>query len=198
MITPNAEFIEKNYGQTVGLLDRFKLEPLQKLLENFSTEYAVAPASTNKEYHCAFPGGLCYHNLCVLQWAGKFGGAVGITNKESLLKVSILHDIGKVGEEGKPYYMQTQEKWKRDKGWMYEINPDLTSIKVPQRSLYLAQKYDIPLTQDEYMAILLADGQLDETNRYYRYKEPELATIMHYSVYWARLEAKKKLVRWDI
>ena len=198
MITPNEQFIEKNYGQTVALLSKFKLEALQKLIENFSVEYACAPASTNKEYHCAFPGGLCYHNLCVLQYAGKFASAVGSDKftKESLLKVAILHDIGKVGEEGNPYYIQTIESWKREKGWFYEINTELQRLKLPQRSLFLAQQFNVPLTTEEYTAILLADGQLDEANSFYKYKEPPLATIIHFATYWARLESKNKVVDW--
>lgn len=198
-ITPNEEFIEKNYNQTVHLLDDFGLEPVRKLIENYATEYAVAPASTDAAYHYAFPGGLCYYNLCVLQYIGRFASAAGkdLFTKASLLKVSILHDIGKVGEPDKPYYIPTTERWKWERGIYYDFSPDIQKIKIPQRSLYLAQEHSIPLSRDEYMAILLADGQLDETNRFYKYKEPPLATILHFAVYWARLDAKNKEVNWN-
>jgi len=195
-IKPTSEFIQNNYKKTIGLLQQFKLTELEKLVENFAEEYATAPASTDEKYHCAFPGGLCYHNLHVLQWLGRFNGAMTTEDspaldKASMLKVAVLHNFAKVGEEGKPFYLPTREQWKTERGIFFESNQDLPYLRIPQRSLYLAQTHGVPLTQDEYLAILLADGQLDEVNRPYKYKEPKLATALHYAVYWSRNLAKE-------
>jgi hypothetical protein len=196
VIVPDFDFIKKHYDKTIELLEIHKLDSLKKLIESFSDEYAIAPASGQKEYHSSFPGGLCYHNLHVLQWLGRFASAMGNFDKETLLKVALLHDIGKLGEAGKPYYIKCEDAWKINKGYYYDINPQLQYMKMSQRSLCLAQAASISLTQDEYLAILLADGQLDETNAHYKYKEPKLATVLHYSVYWARSIEKENDVRW--
>jgi hypothetical protein len=127
--------------------------------------------------------------LDILNSAGSF-------DKTSLLKIAILHDIGKIGEAGTPYYLKCEDAWKISKGHYYDINPKLQYMKMSQRSLCLAQYAGISLNQDEYLAILLADGQLDETNAHYKYKEPKLATVMHYAVYWARSTEKDNEVKW--
>jgi hypothetical protein len=197
-IVPNEDFIKKHYDKTMALLAQYQLSELTGLLETFSEEYAVCPASSKKEYYSAFPGGLAYHNLHVLQWVGRFAGSMGadLFTKKSLLTTSILHSFGKVGLKDQPYYLKTLEEWKLKKGIYYEINPDLVYMKVPQRSLFLAQQAGVPLNEEEYLAILLADGHLDETNAHYRYKEPKLATVLQYAVHWARKIEKEKKVNW--
>lgn len=196
VITPDETFVKKHFDKTMALLKAHEQEGLMELIESFSEEYAMAPASGRKEFHSAFPGGLCYHNLHVLQWLGRFAGQMGGFDKAKLLRAAILHDFGKVGEKGKPYYIRVKDNWKLSKGIYYDINPDVTYMKMPQRSLFLAQQSGLVLEQDEYLAILLADGQLDETNDHYKYKEPDLATALHYAVYWARRVEKENQVKW--
>jgi len=198
IIVPNEEFVKKNYVKTITLHQQFELSDLVKLIENFAEEYATTPASTDEKYHCAFPGGLAYHNLYVLQWIGRFAGAMGADkfSKKSLLKVSILHSVGKLGDVDIPYYLPVSEDWKIKKGIYFEFNPLLSYMKIPQRSLYLAQKFGVELSEEEYLAVLLADGQLDETNRPYKYKDPNLAVVLQNAVYWARREAKNLKVNW--
>ena len=69
-------------------------------------------------------------------------------------------------------------------------------MKVPHRSLFLAQKYGIELTQDEYLAVLLSDNQADDANSTYKYKEPSLAISLRYAIHWATQVAKQKEVKW--
>lgn len=197
-INPDAAFIEKHYDRTIHLLDQFGLSDLRSLVERFAEEYALCPASSHRDYHSAFPGGLAYHNLHVLQWVSKFAGIMGAErfSKESLLKISILRNFGKVGVEGIPYYVKTNDDWKIRKGIYYDTNPDITYMKIPQRSLYLAQESGVHLTEDEYLAVLLSDGHRDETNAHYRYKEPDLATVLEYAAYWARKTEEKQSVSW--
>jgi len=92
MIVPNEEFIERNYNKTLELInttvvDSNRKNKLLKMIEHFGERYAVAPASTRKDNHSAFPGGLCYHNLHVLQWIDKFQSvmAPGQFSNETLL-----------------------------------------------------------------------------------------------------------------
>ncbi len=198
IIVPDEIFIQKHYDKTIALLAQYQLSELTNLIESFSEEYALCPASSRKEYHSAFPGGLAYHNLHVLQWLGRFAGALGpdLFEKKGLLKVALLQSFGKVGVKDTPYYLKVEDSWKVQKGIYYDINPDITYMKIPQRSLYLAQEANVSLTEDEYLAILLVDGQLDETNAHYKYKEPKLAAVLQYAVHWARKTEKDKKVGW--
>lgn len=203
-ITPDFEFIKKNYDKTLELIKKvYKTEdekvfvpPLLRMIESLGERYAICPASSNKDYYSAFPGGLCYHNLHVLQWIGRFASIMAPKeySPETLLKVSILHSIGKIGDWNLDLYLPVQEDWKKKNGTYYDVNSDIQFMKIPQRSLYLASQYNVPLTQEEYLAILLSEGQNDDENAQYRYRETKLSIILHYANYWAqRLERENKI-----
>jgi len=71
-ITPNEEFIKKNYDSTLSLIATvFKdsypegKSELYQTICRLGERYALCPASAKKEHYSAFPGGLAYHNLQV-------------------------------------------------------------------------------------------------------------------------------------
>lgn len=194
-IIPDEEFIKKNFEKTLSLIDSTIVsERKQKILDLFSffdTRYATAPASQQKSYYSAFSGGLCFHNLNVLQWVGRFAGMMAKDefSNETLLVISLLHDIGLLGTKETEYFLPQTNKWKKDQGVMFEINPEISFVKIPHRSLFLLQRFEVKLTEDEYLAILLQDGQMDNSNEHYKFKEPKLADILQISKSYAmRLE----------
>lgn len=186
-IEPNEEFIKKNYEKTLSLIkDTVKSDRKQKILDLFSAfqiRLATCPASNQKNYYSAFPGGLIFHNLNILQWVGRFASLIAKDefSNETLLVVSFLHNLGILGSKQKEYFLPQTNTWKKDQGTLYEINENISFIKVPHRSLFLLQNYGIELTEDEFLAILLQDGQGDETNRHYNFKENKLAQILQFA-----------------
>lgn len=186
-IIPDEAFIKKNYEKTISLIETTVVsDRKQKILDLFSffdTRYAVAPASQNRSYYSAFQGGLAYHNLNILQWVGRFASLMAKDefSNETLLVVSLLHSIGVLGTLDKEYFLPQTNKWKKDQGALFEINEDISFVKIPHRSLFLLQRLEVKLTEDEYLAILLQDGQGDETNRHYNFKEPKLAQILQFA-----------------
>lgn len=199
-INPTEEFIRRNYEKTAELLKKvYSTEsPLLKLVQDLGERYALCPASSHKDYYSAFPGGLCYHNLHVLQWMNRFAAimAPNLYSSETLLKLSILHDIGKIGDQKDDLYLPTNEDWKRRNGQYYDVNPNMQFMRIPQRSLFLATQYGIPLTQEEYLAIMLYEGQEDEANSTYKYREPKLATILYFASTWAQKIEKENIIQW--
>ncbi len=201
-IVPNEEFLERNYNKTLEIIEKTIEDPSRRLalLDMFKAlgeRYATAPASSRKEYHAAFPGGLCYHSLHVLQWIGKLAGvmAPGEFSNETLLVVSLLHDIGKVGDLEDLYVPNTSD-WHVQRGMFYEVNEKIPYMRIPMRSIYLAQHWGIRLTQQEYMAILLSEGQYDQGNASYKYREPKLATLLHMAKLWAMKVEKTKDIQY--
>jgi hypothetical protein len=194
-IKPDEEFIKKNYETTIKLIEEASLGGL---IDGLGERYAICPASSRKEYYSSFPGGLAYHNLFVRFWMQKFADlmAPGEITPQSITKLSLLHEIGKVGTTEEDYYTPQESDWHRERGIYYEVNPNLQYMKIPQRSLFLAQQHLIPLTQDEYLAILLHDGQHDEANKAYKFKEPKLAVVLQTAVQWARKLEKENTVLW--
>ena len=186
-IIHDEEFVKRNFEKTLSLIkDTVKSDRKEKILSLFDTfqvRYATAPASQQKTYHSAFLGGLCFHNLNVLQWVGRFASLMAkdeFTN-ETLLVVSLLHDIGLIGNRDKEYFIPQTSDWHLKQGLMYEINKDIDFVKTAHRSLFLLQEFDIKLSKDEFVAILLQDGQTDHSNQHYSNKEPKLAQILQFA-----------------
>lgn len=149
-------------------------EKVLAMLEDLGEEMALAPASGKNWYHGAYAGGYIVHVMKVVKAALKvkalyesLGGEVDFTDEE-LIFSALFHDLGKVGLKGKPNYLVQDSDWHRkNQGSMYKNNPELDFMLIPDRSLFLLQKYGITLTQKEFLAIMLHDGLYEETNKPY-------------------------------
>ena len=94
--------------------------------------------------------------------------------RASITIACLFHDLGKVGDHEQDYYVKLsrENEWKREKwGQHYDYNDALTYMTVPQRGLWLLQHFGVRLAQDEYLAILLNDGQYCAENKPYAMKE---------------------------
>lgn len=118
-----------------------------------------SPASTMLSLHNAFPGGLVDHLLRVAGYAVKLNDMLpeGLKQtKESVIRVSLLHSIGKTG-----LYTPCKSDWHiKNQGKMYEFNEDLTSMTIGERSVYYMisnNQCDGWLSDIEYQAILNYD-----------------------------------------
>lgn len=184
----------KSYFSEKYLKDRS--QPFLGFLDEVEECLAIAPASSRTEYHMAFPGGLVDHSLRVLQNSLILAKAFGYDLKtDSLIVASLLHDIGKiglpVGDSFQPFYIPQESQWHREKlGQMYVYNDQLHFMTTRDRSLYLVQHYKLPVTMDEWVAIMLNDGYSLEANKPYQLKEPLLATIVMQADYNATLQEK--------
>lgn len=163
------------------------------IVDHFGDRLAMCPASAKKDYHCAYPGGLVEHSLRVYAYAKKMSRELLKTqvSHESLRLVCLFHDLGKVGDVDKPYYVdQTSDYW-RDRGNLYEYNLACLKMTTTHRTLFLLQHFGLRLDSDEWRAILLCDGQYVDENKYYRMKEPRLAVLAHQADMNATLEEKE-------
>jgi len=198
VIVPDEVFIENNIKKTLKLIETTlgQDDPLYAFISKNSETYALCPASPKIEYPSCFPGGLAYHNLFVHFWFKKFSTIMTADKipASSLVKVSILHDIGKLGVDNKEYYIFAQEDWKKKKGIYYETNPKLSYSKINHRSLYIAQQNNISLTEDEYYTILLDDGTYDESIKDYKHKTCKMAIVFEYALRWARKLEEENIV----
>jgi len=182
-----AELIKKNYDTFVKLCGALgdRSEVVLAMVDHFGERLALTPASSRKEFHCAFPGGLVDHSLRVLANANnliKIWETDEDIPKESLILSALFHDFGKVGglEEGEDLYLHETSEWHRNVlGRMYTHNSDIAYMTTSDRALWLMQQFDVKLTQDEWLAIKLNDGHEADENRPYRMKESVLALIIH-------------------
>ena len=112
--------------------------------------------------------------------------------KASIVKAAFLHDLGKVGDGTEPYYLPQDNDWRRENlGEMFTINWEMTKrhyLPVPVRSLWFAQQYGVPLTQEEYQAVIASDGPETVMGKAVSaIRETPLAMIVHFADKWVSL-----------
>ena len=150
----------------------------QKLLDfysKFEDRIILMPASNNKKYHSAFPGGYVDHVNRVVKGAlatydvwESFGCDMSTFTQEELVFSAINHDLGKAGDAEHEAYIPQTDNWRRDKlGEDYMFNKKLAFAGVPDRGLFLLQEHDIKYTFNEMIAIQTHDGLYDSANEKY-------------------------------
>ena len=178
-----AEQISKNYQKHLKIIDTYigdRADSIKSMLKHMEETYMMAPASGKTWYHNAFPGGYVDHVNRVVQYAVeqhrlyiKMGGTVDYT-EEQLVFAALFHDLGKIGDGDKPNYIPQTDKWRQDKlSEMYTYNPDLDFMLIPDRSLFILQKFGIKVDQKEFLGIRCHDGVFDKANEAYFFSNVE-------------------------
>lgn len=178
-----AEQISKNYDKHLKIIEHYlggRAIPVKEMLKQMEDTYVMAPASSKTWYHNAFAGGYVDHVNRVIQFALKqkelyqeMGGEVDFTD-EQLVFSALFHDLGKIGDGDKPNYIPQTDKWRQDKlSEMYTYNPDLDFMLIPDRSLFILQKFGIKVDQKEFLAIRCHDGVYDKANEAYFFSNVE-------------------------
>lgn len=161
----NQETIIKNtkkYFETANKLGFMTEELIQFLGESF----IKAPASSMTDFHNAFEGGLIDHLLRVTKYAVLINKSLPVeeqVNEISLIKVCLLHQIGK-----SILYVPCTSEWHRkNQGKMFEFNETLVSMRVGERSIYYATNNGVKLTEEEFSAILFFDKTDDKMSEFH-------------------------------
>lgn len=179
----NAETVLK----LVSRLPKPRNEQVKDLLEGPLGEvYFTTPASTSTDYHACYPGGLAEHSLNVTANLKKLASALcpDRYSEGDLIFAGLLHDLGKVGDGENEYYLERDSKWHRDRGILYELNPKCSRMPVGERTIYLLQRADITLTEEEFVAFRIVEADPQEAT-HYRYHEPSLALLLSWSNRWS-------------
>jgi len=182
-MTLTPEEITANFDKFRSLCEKLgdRSESALNLVDSLGERLALCPASSRVDFHNCMVGGLVDHSLRVLSNAMKLCKAFGWeVQKDSLIIGCLFHVFDEVADHEKDYYVPQDSNWHREKlGEMYKHNKDMQYMTVPDRGVWLCQHFGLKLTQAEFLAIKLNDGQYDETNAPYKMKEPKLADIVH-------------------
>jgi 23S rRNA maturation-related 3'-5' exoribonuclease YhaM len=171
------------------------IEGLIKYMEQIG--YFEAPCSGGN--HLAKEGGLAEHSWNVnsimnAMYETVVGGDCVIP-QYSIDIVSLLHDLGKCGDYGKPNYVENWIKSrKKDKNGEYplvrsekkpyETNKDLLYVPHEVRSIKIASRF-IHLTENEEWAILMHNGLYGDFKYAIQGKETPLYLLLHSADMWA-------------
>lgn len=174
----SAEQIQQNLNRFYELINKYitgdRKDQLIEFYKSVEDVLTLAPASTKIDHHNCFPGGYVDHVIRVVEaslvlekvW-DKFGQVKKYTTEE-LVFSAINHDLGKLGTNDQPVYIQNDSQWHIEKqGILYKYNPSVTHMRISDRSLFYLQQYGIQVSENEYLAIKLHDGLYEEGNKPY-------------------------------
>jgi hypothetical protein len=182
-----VEDVEKQWDIVMGLINEYisspRKEALIKMYESMADKICTAPASSHSTRHNCWPGGYIDHVIrvcnCAIKlyntWA-EMGANVSNYSIEEVVFAALNHDLGKVGSSTDEYYIPNDSDWHVKRGQIYKINPKLTFMKVPDRSIYLLQEHGVVFSENEYLSIKLHDGLYSKGNESYLMAgQPEFA-----------------------
>lgn len=160
----------------------------EELTTFLGQDFIKAPASTMKDLHNAFEGGLIDHLLRVTKYAVSLNDSIlpddQKIDKKSLVKVGLLHQIGKAH-----LYTPCTSEWHiKHQGKMYDF-ADVVSMRVGERSAFYVLTHGIKLTEEEYQAIINYDK--DESDKQAKYHTNTLGEILKIANQLAIMEEKK-------
>jgi hypothetical protein len=174
------EKIKKNWETYESLCKKAVKHGMGDLLESLGERLATCPASPRADQYCAYPGGLIEHILEVTSNMRKLAKVYELSlDIKSILKVGLLHDLGKVGDLNNTFYVDQDSDWHREKlGQFYKYNDELSKMSITHQTLFLLQHFGITLTREEWIAIQLSGGSHFEENRFYVGAEPSLGLVL--------------------
>lgn len=159
----------------------------------------------SSRFHLAEPGGLAEHSLNVCKTALTLAatlyakpGLYAPTNElfQSIIISALLHDLGKVGQYGKPGYtiekvlLPDEVPGAQYPTPQYHTNKELLYVPHEIRSVAIAQHY-IALTEEEQFAILYHNGLYGELQSI-KGKETPLYMLLHFADMWASRVIEKE------
>lgn len=185
-----------------SLLQLSGREGMNGLLETMNEMgFYESPCST--QYHLAYEGGLAEHSLNVYELMKSLADLLyPELPHSSIIICSLLHDLGKAGQFGKPGYVPNYTKGRatkanpnpepvRSASKPYASNPDLLYLDHEVRSIQIAGKY-IELTEEENWAILMHNGMYGTYKYQIQGKETPLYLLLHMSDMWASRVVEKE------
>ena len=177
----DVEKIESDWTMFQNLTQKLDDENINTLLDELSEKIIMCPASAREDSHGCHAGGLILHSLMVTNAMRKINSSLNLgVDTASILKVGLLHEIGKIGSRTEDYFLNQDSKWHKEKlGQMYKYNENLPKMTVSHRTLFLLQSYGVTLTREEWEAIATSQGHHLDENKFYAYSKEPLTKLLH-------------------
>ena len=195
--------IKKNRDLIIQQLLKTKRPGVSDLLD-YMDDCGFYEAPCSSQYHLCEKGGLAQHSIYVLAAAIRVRHALAPeVPEESIIICSLLHDLGKCGQFGKPGYVPNMLKPRATKAnpdpepvqsdkKPYISNPDLMQVDHEIRSVQIIGQHMI-LTEDENWAILMHNGLYGSFRYQIPGKETALYLILHFADMWASRIVEKEV-----
>ena len=163
----NTEELITQYEKYIEILGKVCPEDqVQKISDSLGERLAIAPRSTLAK-DGGNPGALISFLLDTASAAKKVSSALGC-NVKSAVKVSLLHELGKIGSLENDLFIIQDSDWHREKlGQHYKYNEECTKMTIPHRTLLLLQHFNVNLNEEEFVALLTSQGMHYDDCKFY-------------------------------
>lgn len=184
--------------QIKELLLETRREGMESLISGIE-ENGFFEAPCSGQYHLSCEGGLAEHSLNVYKVMDNLALDIYRESyskiRKSIIICALLHDLGKMGQFGKPNYVPNMLKGrptkanpnpepKQSETKPFKTNPELMYIDHEIRSIVIANEY-IELTEEEQQAILWHNGLYGPFKYEIQGKETPLYLLLHFADMWA-------------
>ena len=161
-----AEQILEQFEKYTDVLKKVVGTPsTKKLISLLGDRLAMSPRGLTEETGGA-PGGLIDFGLKVASAAKSLSNDFGET--KSLVKVALLHELGRSGDLTEELYLIQDSDWHRDKlGQTYKYNELCSKMNIAHRTLWLLSHLGIELTKEEWIAVNVSQGLHLPENQFY-------------------------------
>ena len=176
----DLENVKLKWEKYQSLCAKLKDENIDIFLEFMGERIIMCPSSLRESEHNCGPGGLVQHALDVALAMKSINTALKLeVPTSSILKVALFHEIGKIGDEENPWVVEQDSEWHREKlGQNYKYSESTQKMSISHRTLFLLQRFNIKLTQEEWIAIQISPGSHYEENRFYAGNETALGILL--------------------
>ena len=174
-----AEQISTNFDKLIKISDQYfsgiRLEKTTKMYGDLGDTLALMPASSFEHFHSCYPGGHVVHTLNVIKFSiyvyklWKMCGAdLSNFTIEELVFSAMFHDLGKAGNIKFEKYIPNDSSWHvKNQGRFYKLNPELQMMPDNQRSMYLLQKFNIEVSENEFISIMAHEALYNDDSKAY-------------------------------
>lgn len=185
------EKINSNYATFIDKLSNIGVNTEQLVNLIGEEKLKKATYAINSDSGMAFDGSLIYFSLCkIAKLAILINNQVFSSikvNQDSLLKVSLLHQISK-----SLMFEENDSQWeKTNRGLLYKYSKLEGALRCGERSAYICLKCGIDLTPEEFEAMKIIDKDSDDN--YSKYFSSPLSLILKSAVDLTAAEARINL-----
>ena len=174
------DLIVEHYEKYYSLLKRvFDSEKVENMFEALGDRIALCPLS-HVEVEGGSPGKMVEFSLKVAQKAKSLAEEHDLVT--SAIRVSLVHELGRVGDIKNSMYVEQDSSWHIEKlGQTYKFNEECSRMNIGHRTLFILQSFGLDLTKDEWLAVLLSQGMHHEESRYYGTENNTLSSVIQYA-----------------
>jgi hypothetical protein len=171
----NEEIIEA-YQKYIDLVKKYFTEDVGTRLDDCLGErLAIAPRGLTIEDGGYF-GGLVDYAIKVAKKTKHFAQ---LTDHASLVRVALVHELGKLGDDVNEQFVQQESSWHVEKlGQHFKYNPACEKMAYSHRTLYFLSNCGFRLNTDEWIAILTSTGFHIEEIRFYAWDGEVLSDML--------------------